>query len=193
MTAVTAADPLEILAGLFEGDGSGEYFGEAVTQADHMLQAAALAEAEHAPAALVAAALLHDIGHFASLTSEDGGLGGDALMAGTDNRHSHTGARWLARWFGPAVTEPVRLHVAAKRYLCAVEPGYYEHLSEASRYTLTVQGGPMTAEQAAAFAAGPYAADAVRLRRWDEAAKDPDLRVPGFDHFRPLLADLIRG
>jgi len=187
----TAIEPLETLAALFEGEGAAEYFGEPVTQAQHMLQAAALAQAENAPAALVAAALLHDVGHFDALTAEQGGLGGALLMAGTDNRHSHTGAQWLARWFGPAVTEPVRLHVAAKRYLCAVEPGYFERLSEASRYTLTVQGGPMTADQAAAFAAGPYARDAVRLRRWDEAAKDPGLDVPGFASFAPLLAALI--
>lgn len=185
-------EPLETLAALFEGEGAAEYFGEAVTQAQHMLQAAALAQAEHAPAALVAAALLHDIGHFGALTAEHAGLGGESLMAGTDNHHSHTGAHWLARWFGPAVTEPVRLHVAAKQYLCAVEPGYFERLSEASRYTLTVQGGPMTAQQAAAFAADPYAEQAVRLRRWDEAAKDPDLDVPGFEHFTPLLAALIQ-
>ena len=113
-------------------------------------------------------------------------------MEGTDNRHSHVGADWLATWFPEAVTEPVRLHVAAKRYLCAVEPSYFDRLSEASVYTLNVQGGPMSAEEVAAFEAGPYAEQAVALRRWDEAAKDPDADVPEFAHYRELLAGLVR-
>src|SRR6202042_1447751 len=121
-----------------------------------------------------AAALLHDVGHFT------GAISGADLMRGTDNKHSDTGAAWLARWFGPAVTEPVRLHVAAKRYLCAVEPGYADTLSPASVYTLSVQGGPMSEAEAAAFAAGPYAAGAVAVRRWDDAAKDPGADVPEF-------------
>ena len=101
------------------------------------------------------------------------------------------GAAWLARWFGPAVTEPVRLHVAAKRYLCAAEPGYFALLSPASVYTLSLQGGPMTPAEAAAFASGPCAADAVAVRRWDDAAKDPAADVPGFDAYRPLLGALL--
>ncbi|HEV2638471.1 MAG TPA: HD domain-containing protein [Actinocrinis sp.] len=173
------------LADLFEGEGGAEYLGEAVTQGQHMVQAAALAEADGAPPALVAAALLHDIGHFT------GAVHGRELMAGTDNHHSHQGADWLGRWFGPAVTEPVRLHVAAKRYLCAVEPGYFDRLSEASVHTLAVQGGPMTAAEAAEFETLAYAGESVRLRRWDEAAKDPDRGDPGFDHYRPLLMELL--
>ena len=178
---------LDTLAGLFEDQGSAEYFGEDVTQAQHMLQAGALAEAAGAAEPLVAAALLHDLGHFHGETS------GHDLMAGTDNRHSHTGADWLAQWFGPEVTEPVRLHVAAKRYLCAVEPGYVALLSAASVHTLAVQGGPMTPGQADEFAAHPFGADAVRLRRWDEAAKDPQAPTPDFAHFRPLLSGLLQG
>ncbi|MFI6445263.1 TauD/TfdA family dioxygenase [Kitasatospora sp. NPDC050543] len=174
---------LDAIAELFEGEGASEYLGEAVTMAEHMLQAGALAEAAGAPAHLVAAALLHDVGHF-------GGSGLD-LMKGRDNRHSERGAEWLAQWFGPAVTEPIRLHVAAKRYLCAVEPGYRARLSEASEYTLGVQGGPMTEQQAAAFAARPGALDAVAVRRWDEEAKYADAGTPGFGHFRPLLAALM--
>jgi gamma-butyrobetaine dioxygenase len=112
-------------------------------------------------------------------------------MAGTDNRHSETGADWLAHWFGPEVTVPVRLHVAAKRYLCAVEPGYFGRLSEASIHTLRVQGGPMTPAEAAVFEADPHHADAVRLRRWDERAKDPQLTPPRFAYYRPLLAGLL--
>lgn len=174
---------LDELEALFTGPGTGDYLGEPVTMAEHMRQAAALAEAAGAPAHLVAAALLHDIGHLE---------GGAELMSGVDNRHSHTGADVLARWFGPEVTEPVRLHVDAKRYLCAVDPGYRARLSEASEFTLRVQGGPMTGPEAAAFAALPGAADAVAVRRWDDAAKVAGAATPDFAHFRPLLASLLR-
>ena len=174
---------LDTIGEYFEGEGAAEYLGEAVTTAEHMLQAGALAEAAGAPPHLVAAALLHDVGHF-------GGTGLD-LMEGRDNRHGDAGADWLAQWFGPEVTGPVRLHVAAKRYLCTVEPGYRARLSEASEFTLQVQGGPMTDEQAVAFAALPGAADAVAVRRWDEEAKYVDAATPGFEHFRPLLAALM--
>jgi gamma-butyrobetaine dioxygenase len=171
---------------LFAGPGTADYLGEDVTQAQHMLQAAALAESDDAPPQLVVAALLHDVGHFT------GPLTGADLMGGTDNRHSHVAADWLARWFGPAVTEPIRLHVAAKRYLCAVDPAYADLLSPASTYTLGVQGGPMSAEEVAAFEAEPYAPDAVRLRRWDDGAKDASRSVPGFDHYESTLALLAR-
>jgi gamma-butyrobetaine dioxygenase len=173
------------IAAQFEGEGGAEYLGEPVTQAQHMFQAAALAERDGASPALVAAALLHDVGHFS------GAVHGRELMAGRDSRHSHQGADWLARWFGPEVTEPVRLHVEAKRYLCAVEPGYFGKLSEASVYTLSVQGGPMTAAEVAAFEADPHHADAVRLRRWDEEAKDPDAGVHGFEHYRAFLVEVL--
>ncbi|WP_082119440.1 2-trimethylaminoethylphosphonate dioxygenase [Saccharothrix sp. ST-888] len=176
---------LETLEQLFAGEGLGEYLGEAVTMAEHMLQAGALAEAAGAPAHLVAAALLHDVGHF--------GGSGLELMQGQDNRHSHTGADWLAQWFGPEVTEPIRLHVAAKRYLCAVEPDYRAGLSEASEYTLQVQGGPMDAQEAAAFAALPGAENAVAVRRWDDQAKVADAPTPPYTHFRPLLELLMIG
>jgi gamma-butyrobetaine dioxygenase len=111
-------------------------------------------------------------------------------MGGSDNDHAERGAAWLARWFSPAMTEPVRLHVAAKRYLCATEPAYFGLLSPASVYTLTLQGGPMTDAEAAAFAAGPHAAGAVAVRRWDDAAKDPAADVPGFASYRRLLEGL---
>ncbi|MFD7906416.1 TauD/TfdA family dioxygenase [Kitasatospora sp. NPDC059747] len=177
---------LDAVAELFAGEGAGEYLGEAVTMAEHMLQAAAAAEAVQAPAHLIAAALLHDVGHF------QGTLHGRDLMQGQDNRHNDSGADWLAQWFGPEVTGPVRLHVAAKRYLCAVEPDYRARLSEASEYTLKVQGGPMDDAQAAAFAALPGAADAVAVRRWDDEAKAAGAPTPDFEHYRPLLASLMK-
>ncbi|TDD59242.1 metal-dependent phosphohydrolase [Kribbella antibiotica] len=179
-------NPLDEIAELFAGQGAEDYFGEAVTQAEHMYQAGFLAQRAGASDALIAAALLHDVGHF------HGAVSGDELMQGTDNRHSHSGSDWLGQWFGPAVTEPVRLHVAAKRYLCAAEPEYFAKLSEASVFTLEVQGGPMTPEQVERFEAEPYYADAVALRRWDDEAKDPELETPGFDYFRPVL-ERLRG
>jgi len=168
---------VEAIAGLFAGPGARDYLGEAVTIGDHMRQAGALAEAAGAAAPLVAAALLHDVGH---------------LRNETDSRHGTGGARWLSQWFGPAVTEPVRLHVAAKRYLCAAEPGYFARLSPESVRTLALQGGPMTPAQAAAFEALPCAPDAVAVRRWDDQAKDPAVTPPEFSHFVPLLEALAQ-
>jgi gamma-butyrobetaine dioxygenase len=166
---------IDAIAELFAGPGARDYLGEAVSIGEHMRQAGALAEAAGTPAPLVAAALLHDVGH---------------LRNESDARHGSGGARWLAQWFGAAVTEPVRLHVAAKRYLCATEPGYFARLSPESVRTLALQGGPMTADQAAAFAALPYARDAVAVRRWDDEAKDPAVTAPHFAHFTPLLEGL---
>jgi gamma-butyrobetaine dioxygenase len=182
----TRPGAVEMIAKLFAGEGAADYLGERVSQAAHMLQAGALAEAAGAPPELIAAALLHDVGHFTGTRT------GQDLMRGTDNLHGDQGAAWLARWFGSQVTEPVRLHVAAKRYLCAVEPGYESGLSPASVYTLGVQGGPMRSDEIATFEANPYAGAACRVRRWDDAAKDPDAVVPALEHFSPLLAALAR-
>ncbi|MGD0239281.1 MAG: hypothetical protein ABSB59_03015 [Streptosporangiaceae bacterium] len=167
---------IDAIAELFAGPGARDYLGEAVTIGEHMRQAGARAEASGAAAPLVAAALLHDVGH---------------LRSESDARHGSGGARWLSQWFGAAVTEPVRLHVEAKRYLCATEAGYFELLSPESVRTLGLQGGPMTPEQAAAFAALPYARDAVAVRRWDDEAKDSAVTPPGFAHFAPLLVALL--
>jgi gamma-butyrobetaine dioxygenase len=145
-----------------------------------MLQAGALAERCGATGAVVAAALLHDVGHI---------LGPES--ATTDAHHEARGAAYLAHWFGPEVCEPVRLHVAAKRYLCAVEPAYHARLSEASRHSLKLQGGPMSMAEARAFEASAAGDAAVAVRRWDDAAKDPSAITPTFEHFRPLLQRLI--
>jgi gamma-butyrobetaine dioxygenase len=168
---------VETIGELFAGPGARDYLGEPVTIGEHMRQAGALAEAAGAEAALVAAALLHDIGH---------------LRRETDARHGQAGARWLSQWFGETVTEPVRLHVAAKRYLCAVDAGYFGLLSAESVRTLSLQGGPMTAAEVTAFEALPHAHAAVAVRRWDDQAKDPAVTPPRFAHFAPLLAALVR-
>ena len=183
---MTAGDAVRAITDLFASEGAKEYLGEPVSQASHMLQAAALAERDRAGDALVAAALLHDVGHFA------GTLTGHDLMQGTDNRHGENGAAWLSQWFGAEVTEPVRLHVTAKRYLCATEPDYAAALSPASVYTLGVQGGPMRGAELAEFEANPYAAAAIRVRRWDDAAKDPGARPPALDRFTNVLRALAR-
>jgi phosphonate degradation associated HDIG domain protein len=170
----------EIFA-LFEGASVRQYGGERVTQLSHALQCAAAAEREGAPAPLIVAALLHDVGHLVH------DLGPRPAARGIDDRHEEGGALWLRRLFGPEVSEPVRLHVAAKRYLCAVEPGYFGTLSPASVRSLELQGGRFDASDAAAFIAEPHAEEAVRLRRWDEAAKQPDLATPDLAHFRPYI------
>ncbi|HEX5298130.1 MAG TPA: hypothetical protein VFW50_14190 [Streptosporangiaceae bacterium] len=180
---------IEAIAELFAGPGARDYLGEAVTIGEHMRQAGALAEAAGAPAPLVAAALLHDVGHLLDEKNR-GGLGGSSPRASTDARHGAGGAQWLSQWFGPAVTEPVRLHVAAKRYLCTTEREYSGLLSAESVRTLALQGGPMTPEQVTAFEALPYARDAVAVRRWDDEAKDPAVTPPEFAHFAALLTSL---
>ena len=183
---MSANDAVRVLAEKFASEGAAEYLGEPVTQAAHMLQAAMLAERDRAEGALIAAALLHDVGHFAVTMT------GHELMSGTDTRHGEAGASWLAQWFGPEVTEPVRLHVAAKRYLCAAEPDYMAALSPASVYTLGVQGGPMQGAELAEFEAQPYAAAAIRVRRWDDQAKEPEVEPPPFSHFEHVLRALAR-
>jgi [1-hydroxy-2-(trimethylamino)ethyl]phosphonate dioxygenase len=171
---MTAVDEIRAL---FEGGGGRQYGGECVTQRAHALQCAASAEAAGAPASLVVAALLHDIGHLVH------SLGPRPAERGIDDRHEAGGAAWLRRWFGPEVTEPVRLHVDAKRYLCAVDPSYFQTLSPGSVRSLELQGGPFEAEAAAAFLAVPHATAAVRLRRWDEAAKVAGIATPDIAHF----------
>ena len=183
---ISAADAV---TELLSAAGARDYLGEPVTVLDHLLQAAALAERAQAPPALVTAALLHDAGHLLDAAGT-AGLSGAELMAGRDNDHGERGAAWLGRWYGPEVTEPARLHVAAKRYLCGTDPAYYGLLSEASRYTLSVQGGPMSAAEARDFEALPFARQALDVRRWDDQAKDPAARVPGLGHYRPLLERL---
>ena len=155
-----------------------DYLGEAVTMSAHQLQAAARARADGAPDALVAAALLHDVGHL--------------LDGASDRGHGDDGARWLGQWFGEDVTEPVRLHVAAKRYLVATEPAYRARLSPASVETLDRQGGPMDDIATIAFGHEPHARAAVALRRWDDRAKDPAAVVPPLAAYHELLERLAR-
>jgi gamma-butyrobetaine dioxygenase len=168
---------------LFGRRGREEYHGEAVTQTEHALQAAAQAAAEGAPDRLIVAALLHDVGHLLDEPE-------DLAERGIDGCHEDAGASWIEQRFSPEVAEPVRLHVAAKRYLCAVEPPYLASLSSASRLSLSLQGGPFDATEVAAFEANPLYQDAVRLRRWDDAAKSPGLLVPDLATYQARIEAL---
>jgi phosphonate degradation associated HDIG domain protein len=178
---MTSEDPLDYLLRLFHERGDAAYLGEPVSQKEHALQTAWAAEQAGAASVVIAAALLHDVGHLLHDLPED------CALAGIDDAHEERGARWLDRHLGPAVAEPVRLHVSAKRYLCATEPSYLGLLSEASLRSLHLQGGPFTPGEAAQFRDNPYAEAAVALRRFDEQAKVPGLPTPDLEHFRPYL------
>jgi len=181
------ASPYEALRDLFAAHGDSEYGGEVVTQWEHACQAACLAERAGVAAALVVAALAHDVGHLLH------GLPDDAPDRGVDDVHERLGAAWLDRFFPEAVTAPVRLHVPAKRYLCTVEPTYLAGLSPPSLTSLAIQGGPMTAAEVADFERLPFFADAVRLRRWDDEAKVRGLATLPFSHFKPHFDVLLMG
>jgi phosphonate degradation associated HDIG domain protein len=164
--------PVEEIIELFETRGHQAYFGESVSILEHSLQTAWLARQAGAEPDLVLAALLHDVGHLLH------GLPEDIADSGVDGRHEIGGEVWLRSRFGAAVTEPVRLHVDAKRYLCYADPAYLGQLSASSLRSLELQGGPFTSEEARAFERHPHFRNAIALRRWDDAAKIPGLQVP---------------
>jgi len=162
---------------LFNERGGSMYGGEAVTQLEHALQTATFAEQAGASSALIAASLLHDIGHLLH------DLPDDAPEHNIDDLHENLAARYLEQHFEFAVSEPVRLHVAAKRYLCATNPDYFNILSEPSIQSLALQGGPMSAEEVAEFEKSPFYKDAVQLRIWDDQAKDPEMLTAPIEAF----------
>jgi len=172
---------------LYEDRGDSDYGGEQVSQLEHALQSAALAEQQQASPALIAAALLHDVGHLLHQLPDD------APDHGIDDHHESSAGNYLRQLFSDDVIEPIRLHVAAKRYLCAVDDGYLRQLSEPSIVSLRLQGGPMTSEEVAQFEANPFAADAVRLRKWDDTAKVPELPTPPLSHFAAYLNQVAVG
>jgi phosphonate degradation associated HDIG domain protein len=170
----------------FRERGDEAYLGEPVSITEHSLQAAHAAEQDGASATLVAAALLHDYGHLIHDLPED------CADHGVDSRHEDVGFAFLSRHFVPAVVEPVRMHVAAKRYLCAVRPDYLAELSPASVQSLELQGGPYDEDEVREFEASPYADDAVRLRIYDDVGKVAGLATPGLEHYRPFLEASLR-
>ena len=176
---------VERLLAWFEEAGSTRY-DEVVTQAEHALQAASLANRVGAPPAQVVAALFHDIGHL--LLGEHNER---RNFLENDGHHETVGAAWLSTVFPETVAAPVRLHVPAKRWLCAREPGYADQLSKASQRSLALQGGPMTDDEAAAFEKQPYWREAVAVRRWDDGAKIAGQSVPDFAEYRGLVLSLL--
>jgi [1-hydroxy-2-(trimethylamino)ethyl]phosphonate dioxygenase len=175
------------LVSLMANKGQNRYGLHDVTQLQHALQSALFAERAGAAPALISAALLHDIGHMVH------DLGDNPAADGLDDRHEMLGHAFLVRYFGPDVTEPIRLHVAAKRYLCAIEPEYSALLSPDSVLSLRLQGGPMSPPEVAAFRTEPHAEAAVRLRRCDDAAKVKDLPTPDLAHFATYLSQCHTG
>ena len=173
---------IEELTALMEGRGKQSY-GENVTIAEHVLLTAAAAEETKASESLIAACLLHDVGHWLDEPDDDFGI----------HSHADTGGVWVAEWFGSDVSEPVRLHVDAKRYLCAVDPGYHSCLSYASQYTLTQQNGPMTQDEIVIFLSNPHHEDALALRKFEDMhGKRTSVPIPEFEYFHPLLEKLIK-
>jgi len=173
------------LGDIFERRGGEEYLGEPVTMAEHMLQGACLAEQQGESEIIIVSALLHDIGHF---TSEFGTF---SMEDTHDRHHEEAGAAVLERFFPKLVIDCVREHVAAKRYICATDPAYFGELSIASIHSLKLQGGPMNAEEVAAFEKNPNVAEIVRVRRLDDTGKIAGMVTPGFEHYAPMIQRIV--
>ena len=172
---------------LFEAKGGRMYAGEPVTQLEHALQTAALAEEAGADSALITASLLHDLGHLINDQGET------PTQRGIDDVHQYVAIPFLRQLFGDDVLDPIRLHVDAKRYLCATRPKYYEGLSADSKRSLALQGGVHSPAEAAQFIAHAGAHRAVSLRVWDDAAKVAGGATPPLDHFLAVLRSVVRG
>jgi len=173
------------LEDIFERRGGEEYLGEPVTMAEHMLQGATIAEKNGQPEIIIVSALLHDVGHF---TSEFGMFS----MEDTQDRfHEDAGAEVLQDYFPTLVTDCVRYHVAAKRYLCATRPTYFDRLSEASIHSLNLQGGPMNGAEVLEFEKNPNLKEIIAVRFLDEAGKHADMETPPFAHFAPMVQRIV--
>jgi gamma-butyrobetaine dioxygenase len=171
-------DIIETLREIYATKGYETFEGDRrVTQTSHALQTAMIAEAEGAGAAMVTAALLHDIGRIINPRDRE------LTDSGKDAKHEEVGRHYLEPWFGPEVTMPIKWHVSAKRYLVSMDPSYAGRVSPGSTRSLKGQGGVLTPEAAAAFLKQPFAAEGVQLRRWDDRAKRVDAETPPFDHF----------
>ena len=172
---------IEKIVGLYQAKGGRAYEGEGVTQLEHAVQSAHAAERAGAPPELVCAALLHDIGHLLNDRGET------PTLRGVDDQHQYAALPFLRKIFPEAVFGPIGLHVDAKRYLCATRPGYRAALSEDSKRSLELQGGVFSPQDAERFIRQPFAAEAVSVRLWDDAAKVPGATTPGLGHFETIL------
>jgi len=184
MNSVLKVDSIDEVFSILAAGGGEAYFGEPVTVLEHSLQAAWFVQRKGGKNSLIVAALLHDLGHLLHTEGED------AASRGLDTHHEDLGAGALARHLPDEVLDPIRLHVAAKRYLCFAEPRYFAGLSPASVESLALQGGPMSAHEAEEFLALTHAKDAVTLRHADDAAKVHGLEVPELESYRPLVTAL---
>ena len=182
---MNAARVIDEIFTVFREKGHRNY-GENVTELEHALQSATFAQRQGEEAEVVAASLLHDYGHLLH------DLGEQIADHGIDARHEHIGANRLRRWFSDAVIAPIRLHADSKRYLCWKEKEYFDGLSEASRKSLALQGGPMNDAEAAEFESGEHYATAVRVRRYDDQGKIPGMATPSLEEFRHLLEALVK-
>lgn len=184
-TTLDRTNIVAFLEDIFERRGGEEYLGEPVTMAEHMLQGATIAEQNNQPEIIIVSALLHDVGHF---TSEFGMFS----MDDTEDRfHEDAGADILQDYFPTLVTDCVRYHVAAKRYLCATRPSYFDRLSEASIHSLNLQGGPMNESEAKEFEENPNLKEIIAVRFLDEAGKHSDMKTPSFSHFAPMVQRIV--
>ena len=179
------ANVIDLLRDILVRRGSESYLGEAVSMSEHMLQSAWIAEQAGEDKSVVVAALLHDIGHY---TSE---FGDDYLEMGIDNCHEVAGERILQSWFPPEVTETVRWHVDAKRYLCAVEPAYFDGLSPASVQSLALQGGPMNADEVKEFEKKPWLDTILRVRRYDDGGKVPGRKTHDMEYYLEMVDEVL--
>jgi len=173
---------LEEITNLLTQKGTAMYGREAVSQLEHALQCATLAESAGATNEIITACLLHDLGHLIH------NLGEQAADEGIDDRHEYRAIPYLRHLFTESVTEPIRLHVDAKRYLCFIDKEYWASLSSASKKSLELQGGIFSSVEAEAFINQPHAQEAVQLRIWDDQAKVPEKMTSNLAHFTPILA-----
>lgn len=184
-TTLDRTNIVAFLEDIFERRGGEEYLGEPVTMAEHMLQGATIAEQNDQPEIIIVSALLHDVGHF---TSEFGMFSMDDTE---DKFHEDAGADILQNFFPTLVTDCVRYHVAAKRYLCATRPSYFDRLSVASIHSLNLQGGPMNEDEVREFEKNPNIKEIIAVRFLDEAGKHADMETPSFSHFAPMVQRIV--
>lgn len=183
--ALTSDGIVPFLEDIFSRYGDTEYLGEPVTMSAHMLQCAQFAEENNDSKEVIVAALLHDIGHF---TSE---VGSFSMNDTADRVHEEAGAELLQHLFPALVVDCIRFHVPAKRYLCKTEPDYFVELSEASVHSLRLQGGPMSEQEVADFKKNPNLDAIVKVRRYDDWSKVPDKPTPDFNHYAPLVKEVV--